>query len=669
MTTGPYTLGIFSKTSRLFALLLSFALAACGGSGDSSPGNGSAGTGSGGSSGSGTGGGSGGGSPSPTYSIGGSVVGMTGSGLIISNNAAEQLTIDAAGDFVFPGELDSGVVFDVQIVAQPANPSNVCTIENGSGTIAAADISNIEIVCTGPLLLTAIQPADSDADVSRAIAPLLTFSADIDPATVVPANIRLSSAAGETDVTLGTNGSEVTMTPESVLLPLTEYTLSVTTDILGSDGERLLDPQSVVFTTRDALWYADIEIDASTGTANDADVAFDLNGNALAVWYQQGASGTEVWWNLFTSGVGWGTAEVLEATPPNQFAGSPKAGFDPGGNAVAVWTLVDPQSGTDSLRSSQYMPGTGWSPSTSIDTQSGDIQGNVEFVINDSGDAVAAWTEFDGRLVNVWANRFTTANGWGVAEIVDEDDDVVEKPRISINARGDVLAAWTTRFSGNLIWDVWARRYVVGSGWQPSTRLSTNSNDPAISPRPVIDNDSIGQVIWLNTTNQLDTVFASRQDIAGNWSTPQEVGSAPSIDDPEFALDSAGNSMAIWRHAEDANGSRELLPYAARHSVSSGWGAAEPVGNLTAFYPKIEFDASGHGLAIWFELDLTRASSDGYSVWGNRYTNGAGWTSAEQIGSNGGLIGSYMPRLAIDPNGDAFAIWARGDEVRVNRFE
>lgn len=69
-----------------------------------------------------------------------------------------------------------------------------------------------------------------------------------------------------------------------------------------------------------------------------------------------------------------------------------------------------------------------------------------------------------------------------------------------------------------------------------------------------------------------------------------------------------------------------------------------------------------------YELDLSLPPATGYSVWGNRYTAGSGWTSSEQIGSNGGFIGTFMPNLAIDPSGDAFTIWTRSAEVRVNRF-
>jgi hypothetical protein len=56
-------------------------------------------------------------------------------------------------------------------------------------------------------------------------------------------------------------------------------------------------------------------------------------------------------------------------------------------------------------------------------------------------------------------------------------------------------------------------------------------------------------------------------------------------------------------------------------------------------------------------------------VAGHGYIAGSGWTSAEQIGSNGSLIGTFMPNVAIERSGDAFAIWTRAGEIQMNRFE
>ena len=118
-------------------------------------------------------GGDGNGSDAQTYAIGGSVTGLTGSGLVIGNNGTDQLTIEAPGAFAFATDLADGEVYEVSIVVQPTGPENVCVVENGSGVVAGADVDDVIIHCTGPLALTAAAPADGDQDVSRAIEPRL----------------------------------------------------------------------------------------------------------------------------------------------------------------------------------------------------------------------------------------------------------------------------------------------------------------------------------------------------------------------------------------------------------------------------------------------------------------------------------------------------------------
>src|SRR5690606_1347058 len=145
-------------------------------------------------------GGDGGGDNASTYAIGGSVSGLTGSGLVISNNGAEELTIDAPGGFAFAGELADGEDYEVSIVAQPTGPENVCVVENGSGAVAGTDVDDVIIACTGPLALTSASPADGDQDVSRAIEPRLEFSAAMDPATATPDNVLLASDSGEVEI-------------------------------------------------------------------------------------------------------------------------------------------------------------------------------------------------------------------------------------------------------------------------------------------------------------------------------------------------------------------------------------------------------------------------------------------------------------------------------------
>ncbi|MGH9495402.1 MAG: cellulase family glycosylhydrolase [Candidatus Sulfotelmatobacter sp.] len=96
------------------------------------------------------GGGNGGGGINPpptTYTIGGSVSGLSGSGLVLQNNGGTNLSVAADGTFRFPTAVTSGSSYSVQVFAQPSNPAQMCSVTNGSGT-ASANITNISVMCS-----------------------------------------------------------------------------------------------------------------------------------------------------------------------------------------------------------------------------------------------------------------------------------------------------------------------------------------------------------------------------------------------------------------------------------------------------------------------------------------------------------------------------------------
>ena len=78
--------------------------------------------------------------------IGGNVTGLTGSGLILSNNAADDKLISSDGAFSFATPLLVGATYDVTVTTQPTNPSNTCIVTNGAGT-AATDVLDIDVTC------------------------------------------------------------------------------------------------------------------------------------------------------------------------------------------------------------------------------------------------------------------------------------------------------------------------------------------------------------------------------------------------------------------------------------------------------------------------------------------------------------------------------------------
>ena len=94
------------------------------------------------------GGSAGGGSTPPppsTYTIGGTVSGLTGTGLVLQNNGGNNLAVSASGAFTFSTSVASGTTYSVAVSTQPTGQS--CTLTNGSGT-ASANVTNVQVACS-----------------------------------------------------------------------------------------------------------------------------------------------------------------------------------------------------------------------------------------------------------------------------------------------------------------------------------------------------------------------------------------------------------------------------------------------------------------------------------------------------------------------------------------
>ena len=100
----------------------------------------------------GGGGGSGGGggtTPPATYTVGGSVSGLKGSGLVLQDNGSNNLSVAAdATTFTFSTSLAGGAAYSIKVLTQPTNPSQVCSVSEGSGSVASANVTSVSIACT-----------------------------------------------------------------------------------------------------------------------------------------------------------------------------------------------------------------------------------------------------------------------------------------------------------------------------------------------------------------------------------------------------------------------------------------------------------------------------------------------------------------------------------------
>jgi formylglycine-generating enzyme required for sulfatase activity len=82
------------------------------------------------------------------YHLSGTITGLLGSGIVLSNLTQTTTLAALATTFSFTRALDSGAAYTVTVTTSPSNPTQHCTLTSSSGVVAGADISNVEISCT-----------------------------------------------------------------------------------------------------------------------------------------------------------------------------------------------------------------------------------------------------------------------------------------------------------------------------------------------------------------------------------------------------------------------------------------------------------------------------------------------------------------------------------------
>jgi hypothetical protein len=573
-------------------------------------------------------------------------------------NGTEQLTVSANGSFSFVAELESGNAYSVTIATQPANPTRICTLINGAGTVASADVVDVTVTCTGPLELLSTATVDGEENVSRSVQPLLNFSADLDPATVAPTNVVLSSTAGQQSLGVSVAGPALTVAPSNVLLPLTEYTLTVDNGIRGTQGERSLDPWVMSFKTRDGVWSTPENLE---GMGNGGPrIAFDDAGNAYTVFTRANNGRPDLWGRRYLRNGGWQPAELVYSD-----AQGPVIGIDGAGNLIVAWIHFD---ATNEVWARRHLAATNtWEPAVMISAP-GIPASSLDIDVHSSGDAIVAWQDLDGTTTYVRANYYDAGAGWSTPVTVNPSNRYANRGDVGFSADGSATLAWA-QYDGNAGREIRASRYVPQSGWGMPELISVGLNGTSGDVHVAVDADGDAMAAWVQDNGLEEDVYTSYFTPGSGWMTPAKVDTETGDTDyPKLAFDLNGEVIAVWRQIVP-NPTRPFM-YSSRFTAAGGWGTPQQISSFgSAFYPELGIDPSGHALVVWYELDVS-LGSNGYQVWSNRYTAGTGWTTAERIGGTTTRISTFEPRLAVDRRGNAFAIWSLFvTGIWVSRFE
>jgi hypothetical protein len=503
-------------------------------------------------------------------------------------------------------------------------------------------------------------PANMATDVATDVAVSAMFDAPLQETTVTTMSFTVTRDQGEAvEGTLSLAGEQTAVfTPDEPFTLLTEHTATLSTDIESLAGKKLEADFSWSFTTRDGRWGAAerIEVD-DAGNAEVPQVAIDPDGNAVAVWQHYDGTRTNIWANRYTPAGGWGTAGRIETDDVGN-AELPQVAIDPDGYALAVWTQLDGNG--NNIWTNRYTPAGGWG--TAMFMPAGHAGGatSPQIAMDPGGNAVAVWTQNDGTSFDIWANRYTPTGGWGTADLIETDDvGRALSPQIAMDPNGNAVAVWY-QFDGTRD-NIWANRYTPADGWGTAGLIETDDAGPATAPQIATDPDGNAMAVWQRYDGTRSDIWVNHYTTGAGWGTVERIDSRDdgNAGSPQVAIDRNGYALAVWHQL----GELRSNIWANRYTPDDGWGIAERIetddaGN--AFSPQVAIDPGGNALAVWYQSDGTRDHA-----WANRFTHTSGWGTAARIEADD-AGNAFSPQVAIDSDGNALAVWQKSDGQRAN---
>ena len=188
-----------------------------------------------------------------TYTIGGTISGLTGSGLVLQDNAGDSLMVSADGTFTFATSVASGGAYAVTVLTEPSMPTQTCSVSMGTGTVASSNVTSVSIICStqtytvggtiaGLATMDGVVLQDNGGDnLTVSANGSFTFATPVaSGATFAVTVLTAPGAPAQTCVVSGGTGTVVAGNVTSVMVNCTTNTYTVGGTVSGLAGTLVL---------------------------------------------------------------------------------------------------------------------------------------------------------------------------------------------------------------------------------------------------------------------------------------------------------------------------------------------------------------------------------------------------------------------------------------------
>jgi hypothetical protein len=331
-----------------------------------------------------------------------------------------------------------------------------------------------------------------------------------------------------------------------------------------------------------------------------------------------------------------------------QSSSVPQVAVDGNGNATAVWMRFN---GADNIIQASTKPFDGaWQAVPDDLSVDGQNAVDSQVAVDPNGNATAVWSRSNGTNNIIQASTKPFGGIWHAPEDLSVEGQDASYPQIAVDTSGNATVVWMRSNGTNTIIQTSTKPF--GGIWHAPEDLSVEGQD-ASYPQIAVDTSGNATAVWAESNGINNIIQASTKPFGGIWQAPEDL-SAEGQDafQPQIAVDPSGNATAVWA---EFNGTKNIIQ-ASTKPFGGTWQAPEDLSaeGQDASYPQIAVDPSGNATAVWARFNGTN-----YIIQASTKPFGGIWQAPEDLSAEG--QDAILPQIAVDANGNATVVWMRSN--------